>query len=415
MRDLMAKLSDLFGAYPDMSTAFWVIVLVVAGVAVYAFVHVLLRLLTLRQLRGTKYATGREILQAGIISRLAAAGPAVMVASLIHQIPGVNEGVATTVERIATSLIIFAIAWAAAAACRLLGHIWQRRIGTGRTLTGFVQVAVIVNYVVAAALILAVLVDRSPLIVISSLGALTAVLVLVFKDTLLSLVASVEIASTNFVRVGDWIEVPSMNANGTVEDFSLYTVQVRNWDKTYSNFPTYALVSGPYINWRGMLDAGGRRIMRSIVIDQSTVRFVSQDELNRYRAIPGLAAYIDGASPLSASDTPESANRQAEITNSTLFRAYVLNHLVQSPLIRQDLTLMVRQLEPGPFGLPLQVYCFTKTTAWPDYEAIQADIFDHLLAMLPQFNLTVFQALEVRSSGLAEDHQTLSASLSREA
>ena len=391
MQELLAKIGQFLGNHPGVTTAFWIALLLIAALVVFACVRLIALALARRLLASAKHVTERDILEAGIISRLAAATPAVLIASFIHEVPGVSHGVASTVARIATAFIILAIAWAGAAACRLLGRLWQRRIGTGRTVTGFVQVAVIAVYVVAAALILAVLIHRSPLIVISSLGALTAVLVLVFKDTLLSLIASLEIASTNFVRVGDWIEMPEMNANGTVEDFSLYTVQVRNFDKTYTNFPTYALVSQPYKNWRGMTESGGRRIERAIVLDQATVRFLKEDELDRYAALPGLADTIAKARQGAADVDGAPSSR---LTNSGLFRAYVLNHLNQSPLIRKDMTLMVRQLAPGPFGLPLQVYCFTNTTVWADYEMIQSDLFDHLLGMLPQFDLAVFQSLD---------------------
>jgi miniconductance mechanosensitive channel len=396
MQEFLAKIEHFLGSHPGMTTAFWIALLLVAALVVFVCVRLIVSHIARRLLDGAKHVSERDILEAGIISRLAAATPAVLIASLIHQVPGVSHGVASTVERIAIAFIILAIAWAGAATCRLLGRLWQRRIGTGRTVTGFVQVAVITVYVIAAALILAVLIHRSPLIVISSLGALTAVLVLVFKDTLLSLVASLEIASTNFVRVGDWIEMPEMNANGTVEDFSLYTVQVRNFDKTYTNFPTCALVSQSYKNWRGMTESGGRRIERAIVLDQATVRFVTEDEFDRYAALPGLADPIATARQGAAGGDGASPVRP---TNSSLFRAYVLHHLNQSALIRKDMTLMVRQLAPGPFGLPLQVYCFTNTTVWADYETIQADLFDHLLGMLPQFDLAVFQSLDANPPG----------------
>ncbi len=393
MHEVLAKIRLFLEAHPGMTTAFWVAVLLATALLVFLCVRLIVRYVALRLLDGAKYATERDILEAGIISRLASAVPGILIASLIRYVPGVSHGVASVVERIALAFIILAVAWAAASLCRLFGRIWQRRLGARRTVTGFVQVAIIAVYVVAAALIIAVLVDRSPLILISSLGALTAVLVLVFKDTLLSLVASVEIASTDFVRIGDWIEMPSMDANGTVEEFSLYTVRVRNWDKTYANFPTCAIVSEPYTNWRGMTESGGRRIMRSIVLDQATIRFVQADELARYATLPGLSDYI-------ARETKGAVESGATaLTNSALFRAYVLNCLNQSPLIRKDMTLMVRQLDPGPFGLPLQVYCFTDTTVWADYETIQADLFDHLLGMLPQFDLAVFQSLDAAAPG----------------
>ena len=405
----MAHIQDYLAAHPGLETGFWVLVLLVAALVVFGVVRRVVLYIARRLAAGARYATERDILEAGIISRLAAVVPGIVVAVLIGYVPGVSHAVARSVEHAATAFIVFALAWAAAAACRLLGRIWQRRLGTRRTVTGFVQIAQIVIYVVAVVLIIAILVNRSPMILISSLGALTAVLVLVFKDTLLSLVASVEIASTDFVRVGDWIEMPSMNANGTVEDFSLYTVKVRNFDNTYANFPTQAVVSQPYKNWRGMTESGGRRIKRSIPLDQRTVRFLSEEDLARFAKLPGVADYlaqhhgggggVDGMAPDGKRAGDRDADERLPLTNATLFRAHVLHALTANPMIRKDMTLMVRHLEPGPFGLPLQVYCFTATTNWVAYEGIQADIFDQLLAILPQFELAVFQSIEVGAPG----------------
>lgn len=398
----MADIKAFLIAHPGMETAFWIAVLLVVSLLVFGVVRIVVRHIARRLSAGARYVTERDFLDAGIISRLAAAIPAVLIAALVSYVPGVSRHVANAVEHVASAFVIFALAWAGEAACRLLGRVWQRRLGSHRTVTGFVQIAVIVVYAVAAVLILAVLVNRSPLILISSLGALTAVLVLVFKDTLLSLVASVEIASTDFVRIGDWIEMPSMDANGTVEDFSLYTVKVRNFDNTYANFPTQAIVSQPYKNWRGMTESGGRRIERSIPLDQRSVRFLTEDDIARFSKFPGVADYVAGTTRVGqdgASEGGGAAAGEGRLTNATLFRAYVVHALMTNPMIRKDMTLMVRHLAPGPFGLPLQVYCFTATTDWVTYETIQADIFDHLLAILPAFDLAVFQSIEVGAPG----------------
>ncbi len=255
-----------------------------------------------------------------------------------------------------------------------------------------------VTNVITIVLMIAVIVNRSPLILISGLGALTAVIILVFQDTLLSLVASVELSSTDIVRVGDWIEMPSMSANGSVVDLSLYTVTVRNWDNTYSNFPVRKLVSEPFKNWRGMTEAGGRRIMRSIPIDQSTIRFVDDTDIQHLSRLRRISDYISHRSAEIADWNAQlgplaeiPANRR-RMTNIGLFRAYAEDYIHDHPQLHKDMTMMVRHLEPGPSGLPLQIYCFTNATEWKVYEAIQADIFDHLIAILPEFGLRIFQS-----------------------
>jgi miniconductance mechanosensitive channel len=222
-------------------------------------------------------------------------------------------------------------------------------------------------------------------------------LVLMFRDTMLSFVASLQISSNDLVREGDWIEMPSFGADGSVLNISLHTVKVQNWDKTITVIPTYKLLEDPFRNWRGMEESGGRRIKRAISIDLNSVKFCDRTMLERFKNIPLIKGYIDaklsedsqtGSVPASV----ESSSTTPQLTNMEVFQAYVTNYLRSRPDLHQEgMTLLVLQLAPGPTGLPLEIYAFTKTVEWAAYEAIQAEILDHLVGALPQFDLRVFQ------------------------
>ncbi len=264
---------------------------------------------------------------------------------------------------------------------------------------GYLQVASLLGYLAAAIVVVSMVAGVSPFVLLSGLGALAAVLMLVFKDTILSLVASVQIMSNDMVRIGDWVEMPQAGADGDVIDVALHTVKVQNWDKTISTIPTYKFISESFRNWRGMADAGGRRIKRSLRIDQNSVRFLTDDEIEALSQRDLLRAYMQDKRDeierhnASRTDAPEpgSTPEARRLTNLGTFRAYVHRYLSAHPKTHQDMTLIVRQLAPGPQGVPIEVYCFSSDTAWASYEAFQADIFDHLIAVLPEFGLKVFQ------------------------
>jgi miniconductance mechanosensitive channel len=253
------------------------------------------------------------------------------------------------------------------------------------------------------------------LILLSGLGAMAAVLILVFQDTLLSLVASVQITSQDIIRVGDWIEMPQLNADGDVIDIALHTVKVQNWDKTITSIPTKRFISDPFKNWRGMQESGGRRIKRSLLLDQQSVHFLSAEESRRLHRFRLLQEYL-----AEKQNEIDAWNRQLEeqgkepvntrrITNIGSFRAYVERYLRSHGGIHQNMTQIVRQLDPTADGLPLEIYCFTNTIDWVRYESIQSDIFDHLLSILPEFGLRAFQhpsGLDLREINLGEVKKT---------
>ena len=266
-----------------------------------------------------------------------------------------------------------------------------------RSIKGYVQLAKMILYIFGAIIIVATLIDRSPLLLLSGLGAMSAVILLVYKDTLLSFVASVQLTSNDMLRVGDWIEMPQVGADGDVVDITLHTVKVQNFDKTIVSIPTWRMMSESFKNWRGMQQSGGRRIKRSLFIDASGVRFVRDDEEIKLTQIHLLTDYI-GRKQAELKSWNEaqgnvaalSANRR-RMTNIGTFRAYALAYLNSHPDIQPDMTCMVRQMQATAQGIPLEIYCFTRTTAWADYERIQGDIFDYLLAVMPEFGLSLYQ------------------------
>lgn len=246
-----------------------------------------------------------------------------------------------------------------------------------RPLKGVYQMIKLVSVCVGAIVAIAIMMDSDATSILAGLGASAAVLMLIFKDSILGLVAGVQLSANDMLRPGDWITMAKYGANGYVEEVSLTMVKVRNFDKTVTTIPPYALVSDSFQNWRGMWDTGARRIMRSIYIDTTTVRFCTADEC--------AALVADG---LADSEALESGR---PVENLKLYRYYLKNYLASHPEIDKEQMLMVRQLQPTPEGVPVELYCFTNTTVWPEYERIQADIFDHVLAVTPRFGLKVFQ------------------------
>jgi len=325
--------------------------------------------------------------------------PAVIIHQGIGGVPHLAPGFVTLVQNVAGAFMIVAVAIGIGAGLDMANALYARSPRAHRrSIKGYLQVLKIVIYAIATILVIAALIDRSPLLLLSGLGALAAVLMLVFKDTILSLVASVQLNSNDMLRVGDWIEMPQVNADGDVIDIALHTVKVQNWDKTITTIPTWRLISESYRNWRGMQDSGGRRIKRSLLIDQTSARFLTQAERERMRRFLLIDDYLADKSAemadwnaklVEAGRDPVNMRRS---TNIGAFRAYVQNYLENHPRIRQDMTLLVRQMQPTETGLPLEIYAFTATVAWAEYEAIQADIFDHLLAILPEFDLRLFQS-----------------------
>lgn len=333
-----------------------------------------------------------------VFGRLAQVLPALIIFLAVPFVPALPDGLIQLIRNVATGYMVLMLTLTLTALLGAANTIYAALpVAKERPLKGFVQLIQIVIWVLGAVLIVAAVLDRSPLLLISGFGAMTAILLLVFKDTILSLVASVQLTAQDMVRVGDWIEMPQFGADGDVIDVQLHTVKVQNWDKTITTIPTHRLITDSFRNWRGMSESGGRRIKRPIYFDVSSIRFQTEEEIEHFKRFALLKEYIrDKQRELAEYNAglemavDEEVNRR-RLTNIGTFRAYAFNYLKNHPQIRQDMTLIVRQLPAGPEGLPLEIYCFTDTTAWAEYERIQSDIFDHLLAIVPEFGLRLFQ------------------------
>ncbi len=266
-----------------------------------------------------------------------------------------------------------------------------------RPIKGYIQVVLIIVYSIAAIISTSVLFGIDLTAIFTGMGAVAAVILLIFKDTILGLVAGVQLTANNMVKIGDWISMPSHNADGTVLEITLNTVKVQNWDKTISTIPTYALVTNSFSNWRGMEESGGRRIKRNIGIDMQSVKFCDEEMISKFKKIGYLKDYIDRKSnelveynkANKIDDTVLVNGRR--MTNLGVFRKYLEEYLLHHPNINNDMTFLVRHLQPTEKGIPMEIYVFSKDQAWAKYEAIQADIFDHILAVLSEFELSVFQ------------------------
>lgn len=262
---------------------------------------------------------------------------------------------------------------------------------------GFIQVAKIVICLIGGIFIVCILMKKTPLVFLSGLGALTAILLLIFRDAILGFVAGIQLITNKMLARGDWIEMPKYGADGDVLDVALTTVKVQNWDKTITTIPTYALISNSFKNWRGMQESGGRRIKRSVYIDVNTIKLCTEEMLGRFSKIQYISEYIERKKEEVAAYNTESHVDETSVVNGRrlsnigTFRAYVVAYLKNHPMINQDMTFLVRQLAPTDHGLPLEIYVFCKDIVWANYEAIQADIFDHILAVVPEFDLRVFQ------------------------
>jgi miniconductance mechanosensitive channel len=266
-----------------------------------------------------------------------------------------------------------------------------------KPMESYLQVVQIIFFLFGAVYLFSVITGKSPAVFFGAMGAASAVLLLMFKDTIMGFVASIQVTTNDMVRIGDWITMPKYGADGDVLEINLTTVKVQNWDKTITTIPTYTLISDSFQNWRGMQNSGGRRIKRSLLIKQSRIRFIADEELPRFKKIQGISAYIDERQAIiQAHNQQIGADRSIpvngrNITNFGLFRRYVDWYLVNHPGTHKGMLMMVRQLAPTEHGMPLELYAFTNTIKWVEYEPIMADIFDHLIATVKYFDLEIFE------------------------
>ena len=310
---------------------------------------------------------------------------------LVHTIPGIlvyallplafirGKGLLLLSQKICAVYIVFALLLAINGFILVFLDMYNmRQVNKNRPIKGFMQVLQVLLFFIGGIVIIAILIGKSPASLFAGLGASAAILMLVFKDTILGFVAGIQLSANDMLRPGDWITVPGSNANGIVQEITLNTVKIQNFDNTISTIPPYTLVSASFQNWRGMVESGGRRVMKSIFLDLNTIKFCTPDMLNTFRKeIPLLADYKpdEGVTP----------------TNSQMFRVYVEKYLTSLPVVNTDLDLIISQLQSTEYGVPIQIYFFSRNKIWKEYERIQSDIFDHFFAMVPKFELKVYQ------------------------
>ena len=324
---------------------------------------------------------------------------ALLFLALNLQLMPMSETVTEVLQRIVLTLSCLYALRCLSAVLSATQDIYEESTRSGRaSIKGYIEVARSIMWALGTVVGVSILLDKSPILMLSGLGAISAVLLLVFKDTLLSMVASAQISSNDLLRIGDWISMPQANADGTVIDISLHTVKVENFDKTVTSVPTYKLFSESYKNWRQMFESGGRRIKRTLSIDASTIHFLTDDEITRLRKFSLLDEYLeDKQQELEESNRQLMENGGDEInrrrlTNIGTFRAYAMQYLKHKQGIHHQMLLMVRMMEPTSEGVPIEVYCFTDDTAWVNYERIQGDVFDHFLSILPEMGLRLYQS-----------------------
>jgi len=370
---------------------------VVQAVAQYLLLHMVPRIRERMDARWARVAWHDQVLR-----RLARVVPSLVIQVGIGAVPHLDPVLFAVVRNLAVALTVLQLVRTLNALLDAILLEQEQTPGGARTSTrsikSYVQLGKLALMLVGAIVIVAALIDRSPLILLSGLGAMSAVLMLVFKDTILSFTAGVQLSTNDMLRVGDWIQMPQVGADGDVVDIALHTVKVQNWDKTITTIPTWRLMSESYRNWRGMSEAGGRRIKRTLQIDAASVHFLTEADMDRLARIALLAPYLEEkreavhATNTALGDGAATPTNLRRLTNIGTFRAYVQAYLRAHPGIHQGMTLMVRTMEPTAEGVPLELYCFTATTAWVRYEGIQGDIFDHLIAVLPEFDLRLYQS-----------------------
>jgi miniconductance mechanosensitive channel len=395
----LAGVAENYGIYAYVGIAF-LSILVLAWVANFLVKRFLVEVL--RSLaKKTKTKLAEYLLQESFFLRLSHLAPAFVISSLSELVFAGYELFGGVIVVLVNLYLVIIALWVIDAAIDTLYKLYEEsKISSKLPLKGICQAVKIVANVTGIIFILSILLDKSPLYFFSGLGALTAVLLLVFKDVILGLVAGIQLTANNMVRKGDWVEMPKYGADGDVIDVALTTIKIQNWDKTITTIPAHAFVSDAFKNWRSMSESGGRRIKRSINLDLSSVRFLNEREVKSYEEIELLKDYLhkkrtdigDRGLDLEKHGLAAPLLNGRNLTNSGTFRAYCIEYLRAHPSIHKEgMTFLIRQLAPTEKGLPIEIYVFVNDVRWVEYEGIQSDIFDHLLASLPVFDLRAFQ------------------------
>lgn len=397
IREFIVFYLSFFESSPVLYTIAALMILVVVSI----FLHFIFKRILLKIVQKILSMTGISDVGYDLLNRvatrLANIAPATAYTETIHLIPNLPEGLVLFIRHTAACFIVLSLAMAIAGVFDIINALYNKRSNSeNRPIRGYIQLLKLAVYLVASILIVSLVFNKSPILLLSGLGAITAVLILVFQDTLLSLVASIQISAGSFIRVGDWIEIPSIGVDGNVVDLALHTVRVQNLDRTEVVFPVRKLITETVRNWRPMQDSGGRRMKRSIYIDQSSIHFVTAEEDRNFHRLAILKPWLEMEERISGRWTGSEPNEEGNIksfrqTNVTMFRTYIEEYLKNHPEVDKEDLIMARQLDPSSQGLPIEVYCFLTVTEWHRYETVQANIIDHLYAILPVFGLAVYQ------------------------
>ena len=392
-------LGTFFGNYPVAETGAWIVgVLLLAWLANTLTRRYLLKVIS-KIVTQTKFTWDDAIFKRKVFRRLAHVAPAFVVYYGLALVPRVPPSLVELVQRGAMVVVVLILVLSLDGLLTALNDIYSTRPhAKSRPIKGYLQILKIVIYVGAGILVVSTLIGQPPTLILGGFGAMTAVLLLVFKDTILSLVASIQITQYDMIAVGDWIEMPKYGADGDVIDIALHTIKIQNWDKTISTIPTHKFIEDSSKNWRGMSESGGRRIKRAFHLDATTVRFLTDEEIEKLGKYELLREYIQEKleeigmyNAVKEEGNPELIPDVRRLTNIGTLRAYIVSYLRSHPKIHEGMTLIVRQLEPGPEGIPMQIYAFSNDTNWVNYEGLQSDIFDHIFAMVPEFGLRIYQ------------------------
>lgn len=397
IRDRFAAMGLPAGLEHAATEATTVGMLLLAAMASYFLAKRILLRLIHRVAKRTAFAWDDKLVDEHVFDRISHLAPAIV----IHVFaPAASESAALALwmQRAADIYMLVAVLAAANAVLTAVVEIYEtHEIARRFPIRVYIQVVRILLAATATIIAISILTGQSPLLLLSGLGAMTAILLLISKDSIQGLVAGVQLVANDMVRVGDWVEVPKYGADGDVIAITLPTVKIQNWDKTISTIPTYAFVADSFKNWRGMAESAGRRIKRSILLDITSIRFCDSELLARLRKIDLLRDYVDSKAAEVADHNRERAVSEStpvngrRLTNVGMFRQYLVSYLRAHPEVNRDLTLIVRHLQPTNHGLPLEVYAFSANKEWAAYEGIQSDIFDHVYAALPEFDLRAFQ------------------------
>lgn len=393
---------DVSSATAELLTLAFNTALAVVILAAATFtIRKILLTVSLRWIKNNRYQWDDALLDNNVVGKLSWFIPVLLAHLLLDSLLPADSTIYIVLKRLVQVFFVIISVISINSLLSTAADIYRTlRTRRAEVLQGFIDAGKIVSYIIGTIFIVSIFSGMSPWGIISVLGGMTAVTMLVFKDTIVGFVASIQLSTTDMVRLGDWVEMPSYGADGDVISMSIHTIRVQNWDKTITTIPTYALVSNSFKNWRGMSESGGRRIKRALMIDVNSIRFCDEDMLQRFGSIHLLKDYIStrkneiseyNREQLSEADEALLINGRRQ-TNIGVFRAYVVAYLKNNEQINQDMTFLVRQLPPSEHGLPLEIYVFSRDKRWASYEEIQADIFDHLFAALPVFDLRPFQS-----------------------